>query len=130
MIVSTDIANIIYRDCEAFNLPIIPFGKAVTEQLDVEYITIHIKGQVPEKYWEKCFVDVNICVPDLQENEANTIRLNELERKANNILNNITGTFNGTIYRYKKDTFSIEADTALKCHFINCRLLFNVLNVK
>lgn len=129
MIVTTDIADILYRDCKGFGIEIVPFGKTLTGELKKERITIHVKGQTPEKYWEKCFVEVNLCVPDLTDNIANTIRLKELERMAKEKFRSVTDTFDGTRYLYEADTITIEADTALKCHFVNCRLLFNVLNV-
>lgn len=130
MIVTTDIADILYQDCKAFGIEIVPFGKTLTGELTKERITIHVKGQTPEKIWEKCFVEVNLCVPDLGVNIAHTLRLKTLERTAKKKFKSVTGTFDGTRYLYEVDTISIEADTALKCHFVNCRLLFNALNVK
>lgn len=130
MIVTTDIADILYRDCKAFGIDIVPFGKTITGELKEERITIHVKGQTPSKYWEKCFCEVNLCVPDLGMNIANTLRLKELERTAKKLFKSVTDEFDGTRYNYVVDTIHIEADTALKCHFVNCRLLFNVLNVK
>ena len=130
MIVTTDIADILYRDCNAFGIGIVPFGKTIMGELKDERITIHVKGQTPSKYWEKCFCDVNLCVPDLGAKIANTLRLKELERKAKELFKSVTDEFDGTRYHYEIDTIHIEADTALKCHFINCRILFNALNVK
>lgn len=130
MIVTTDIADILYRDCKAFGIDIVPFGNTLTGELKGERITIHVKGQTPSKYWEKCFCDVNLCVPDLGLGIANTLRLKELERKAKELFKSVTDEFDGTRYNYEIDTIHIEADTALKCHFINCRILFNALNVK
>ena len=130
MIVTTDIADILYRDCKAFGIGIVSFGKTLTGELKEERITIHVKGQTPSKYWEKCFCEVNLCVPDLGGNIANTLRLKELERTAKKLFKSVTDEFDGTRYNYGVDTIHIEADTALKCHFVNCRLLFNVLNVK
>lgn len=130
MIVTTDIADILYRDSKAFGIEIVPFGNTLTGDLKGERITIHVKGQTPSKYWEKCFVEVNLCVPDLGVEIANTRRLKELERKAKELFKSVTGEFDGTRYNYEIDTIHIEADTALKCHFINCRILFNALNVK
>lgn len=129
MIVTTDIADILYRDCKAFGIGIVPFGKTINGELKDERITIHVKGQTPSKYWEKCFCEVNLCVPDLGLNIANTLRLKELERKAKELFKSVTDEFDGTRYNYEIDTIHIEADTALKCHFINCRILFNALNV-
>ena len=134
MIVTTDIADILYRDCKTFGIEIVPFGKTISEEttkpLEKERIIIHVKGQTPEKIWEKCFVEVNLCVPDLGVNIANTLRLKELERTAKKLFKSVTDEFDGTRYNYEIDTIHIEADTALKCHFINCRILFNALNVK
>lgn len=130
MIVTTDIADILFRDCKDFGIMIVPFGKTLTGEITEERITIHVKGQTPEKIWEKCFVEVNLCVPDLGVNIAHTLRLKALERTAKKKFKSVTGTFDGTRYLYEVDTISIEADTALKCHFVNCRILFNALNVK
>ena len=129
MIVTTDIADILYQDCKAFGIEIVPFGKTINGELKDERITIHVKGQTPSKYWEKCFCEVNLCVPDLGVKIANTLRLKELERKAKELFKSVTDEFDGTRYNYEIDTIHIEADTALKCHFINCRILFNALNV-
>ena len=83
MIVTTDIGNILYRDCKAFGIDIVPDGETLTGELKSERIVIHAKKQQPGTYWRKSFAEVNLCVPDSSENEANTIRLNELEREAN-----------------------------------------------
>ena len=122
MIVTTDIADILYRDCKCFGIKIVPFGKTLTGELPDERITIHVKG--------------HLCVPDLTDSTAcnvvdsvaNFIRLRELERKAKADFRSVTGRYKNTTYHYEVHTISIEADTALKCHFVNCRLLFNVLN--
>ena len=68
--------------------------------------------------------------PNLSENEANTIRLNELERQANKLFDDEVSIYDGTTYRYSIESIGTEADTALKCHYVNVRILFEVLNVK
>lgn len=128
MIVTTDIANILYRDFKVLGIDIVPFGKTLTGELDKECITIHVKKPTSEDYWVKRFAEVNICVPDIRPNTADTIRLNELERLANKNFKLITGIQDDTRYKYEVET-SIETDTDLKCHFVNCKILFNVLNV-
>ena len=130
MIVTTDIGNILYRDCEAFGIDIVPSGETLVGELKYERIVIHTKKQQPRTYWKKSFSEVNLCVPDLSENEANTIRLNELERETNKLFNGVVSSYNGTTYRYSIESISIEADTALKCPYVNVRILFEVLNVK
>lgn len=128
MIVTTGIANILYRDFKVLGIDIVPFGKTLTGELDKECITIHVKKPTSEDYWVKRFAEVNICVPDIRPNTADTIRLNELERLANKNFKLITGIQDDTRYKYEVET-SIETDTDLKCHFVNCKILFNVLNV-
>ena len=130
MIVTTDIGNILYCDCKAFGIDIVPSGETLVGELTSERIVIHAKKQQLGIYWKKSFVEVNLCVPDLSENEANTIRLNELEREANKLFDDVVSTYDGTCYRYSIDSIGTEADTALKCHYVNVRILFEVLNVK
>lgn len=130
MIVTTDIGNILYRDCKAFGIDIVPSGETLVGELTSERIVIHAKKQQPGTYWKKSFAEVNLCTPDLSENEANTIRLNELEREANKRFDDVVSTYDGTTYRYSIDSIGTEADAALKCHYVNVRILFNVLNIK
>ena len=68
--------------------------------------------------------------PDPGEDEADTIRLNALERQAVELFDGVVSTYDGTRYRYSIESIGTEADTALKCHYVNVRILFNVLNVK
>ena len=49
MIVTTDIANIFYRNCQSFDIPIVPHGKKLTGELKSERIVIHAKKQQPGK---------------------------------------------------------------------------------
>lgn len=129
MIVTTDIGNILYRDCKVFGIKIVPDGETLTGELTSERIVIHAKKQQPGKYWKKSFAEVNLCVPDLGENSANSIRLNELEREANKLFDDAVSSYDGTTYRYSIESIGTEADTALKCHYVNVRILFEVLNV-
>lgn len=130
MITTTDIANILYRDCKAFGIDIVPDGETLMGELTSERIVIHAKKQQPGTYWKKSFAEVNLCVPDLEDNSANSIRLNELEREANRLFDDVVSTYDGTRYRYSIESIGTEADTALKCHYVNVRILFEVLNVK
>lgn len=130
MIVTTDIRNILYRDCKAFGIEIVPDGETLTGELKSERIVIHTKKQQPGTYWKKSFVEINLCVPNLSENGANTIRLNELERETVKFFDDEVSTYDGTTYRYSIESIGTEADTALKCHYVNVRILFNVLNVR
>ena len=131
MIVTTDIANILYKDCKAFGIEVYQAGNIPDEhkELSSERVIIRTKSQSPETYWKKGFVEVNLCVPDM-DGDANLIRLQELERKAQEVLGEVVGEYDGSNYYYLIDSIGIEADTELRCHYVNVRLLFQVLNVK
>lgn len=129
MIVTTDIGNILYRDCKAFGIEVYQKGNIPSGEVTTERVVIRTKSQSPETYWKKGFVEVNLCVPDVKPDTANLIRLGELERQASSILNDVVGTYDGTRYQYSIDSIGTEADTALKCHYVNVRILFEVLNV-
>ena len=131
MIVTTDIANILYKDCKAFGIEVYQAGNIPDEhkELSSERVIIRTKSQSPETYWKKGFVEVNLCVPDM-DGDANLIRLQELERKAQETLDEVVGEYDGSNYYYLIDSVGIEADTELRCHYVNVRLLFQVLNVK
>lgn len=131
MIVTTDIANILYKDCKALGMEVYQSGNIPDEdkELSSERVIIIAKSQSPEAIWKKGFVEVNLGVPDM-DGKANLIRLQELERKAQEVLDDVVGEFDGSSYYYQIDQIGTEADTALKCHYVNVRLLFQVLNVK
>lgn len=130
MIVTSDIGNILYRDCKAFGIEVYQKGNISDGEVTTERVIIRTKAQTPGKYWKKGFVEVNLCVPDIGPDTANLIRLAELERKAMKILDDVVSSYDGTTYRYSIDSIGTEADTALKCHYVNVRILFEVLNVK
>ena len=131
MIVTTDIANILYKDCKAFGIEVYQAGNIPDEhkKLSSERVIIRTKSQSPEAIWKKGFVEVNLCVPDM-DGDANLIRLQELERKAQEVLDDVVGEYDGSNYYYLIDSIGTEADTELRCHYVNVRILFQVLNVK
>ena len=130
MITTTDIANILYKELD-FGIKRYQKGNIPEGEVSEERIVILPKSQNPSKIWKKGFVEVNFCVPDIN-GKADLIRLNELERLAAGVEN--TGVYDGTSYTYSasspESTLGIEQDTALKCHYVNLKLLFNVLNIQ
>ena len=131
MIVTTDIANIIFKDCKSFGISEmhqrvnIPEGEVKTER-----IVIYPKTQQPDAYWEKGYVEVNLYVPVTKTGKANLIRLNELERKAREMFKDgIVGQYDGSWYRYSSESLGIEEDKELCCYYVNVKLLFETLNV-
>ena len=128
MITSSDIADILYRDCSVFGLERVPDGDTITDPVTTECITFHSKSQMPDTYWKKSFIEVNFLVPDIREGERDSIILGKLERLAETNLDGVTGVFDNTRYRYSIASLGIEEDSALKCHYVNAKILFNVLN--
>lgn len=128
MITTTDAANIICKDCRPFGMEVFQEGLIPEEELTNERITVHAKRQSEESYWTKCFIEVNFSVPD-KSGEADLIRLNEIEREALARLDSV-GEYDESYYRYSVHSSSHERDLSFKCHFVNVRLLFEVLNIK
>lgn len=129
MITSGDAANIIYRDLDDFSITERyhagdePEGEILTER-----IIIHTKQQTPETYWEKNFLEVNLCVPD-KDGQKDKIRTDELERESNGFFHKV-GEYDDTVYRYSISSMGVEKDGDLKCHYVNVKILFEVLNIK
>ena len=128
MITQGDIAKILYKDCKVFGLPVYQKENTPKGKVTKERIVVIPKSGATETYWEKCFVEVNFCVPDIK-GQANLIRMDELERLAVSELKKKSGIWDSTRYIYRKDSTSREEDTELGCHFVNVRLLFEILNV-
>ena len=132
MIVTTDIYKILFDRVKDFGIKAVHDGwNPISSHLKEEAIVIVTSMPIePDTYWEKAFAHVNICVPDYL-GEANTQRLNELERLANLwIWDDKVGEYDGSTYRISKDSLGIERDDALKCSYVNLVLLFEILNVK
>lgn len=129
MITSGDAANIIYRDLADFSIKErYHAGNEPECEILTERIIIHTKRQTPEPIWEKNFLDVNLCVPD-KDGQKDKIRTDELEREAKAFFDKV-GEYDGSHYVYSWDNIGTEEDANLKCHYVNVRVLFEVLNVK
>ena len=61
MIVTTDIGNILYRDCKAFGIEVYQKGNIPDGEITTERVIIWTKEQSQETYWKKGFVEVNLC---------------------------------------------------------------------
>ena len=131
MIVTTDIANIIFKDCKSFGISeMYQRGNILGGKGKTGRILIYRKTQQPDAYWEKGYVEVNLCVPVTKTGKANLIRLNELERKAREMFKDgIVGQYDGSWYRYSSESIGIEEDKELCCYYVNVKLLFETLNV-
>ena len=134
MITTTDIGDIMSRDCKVLGIAEIYRKGNIKEipsaGLQTERVVILPKKQMGEKIWLKDFVEVNLCVPNLADGSADIGRLQELERMAKATFKHVTGFFDGTRYHYNIDEIDGQVeDSTSKCHFVNIRILFKVLNV-
>ena len=130
MITTTDVANIIIAKASEFGiLNVYQPGNIPLGEVQSERVVVIAGESQTDKYWNKGFVDVNIDVPDIYK-EANLVRLNEIQRLGQTIFDDFVGRFDETTYFYSIYSNYVEADTALKCHFVNIKLLFEILNVK
>ncbi len=129
MIGVSDIGNILYRDCGAFRLDVFQKGNIPKGGIKAERIVIYPKAQSPDVIWKESYVEVNLCVPDIEDGTANLIRLHELEAKAHDILGDAVGSYNGSDYAYHIDSVGVERDEDMRCHYVNVSILFEVLNI-
>jgi hypothetical protein len=129
MITTSDIADILYAKCRVFEMDIYRRGAIPDGIVDSERIVILPKDQTPQTYWKKSFVEVNICVPDLAGGIADLSRLQELERMAQGVFDGVTGGYDQSHYLISIESLSgVNKDEEMKCHYVNVRLLFEVLN--
>ena len=130
MITTSDIVDILYGVCAPFGMDIFRKGYIPDGEVTSDRIVILPKDQTPSTYWKKCFVEINICVPDISDGVANLIRLQELERMAKRVFVGAANEYDGSYYAYSISSLSgVNKDDSLKCHYVNVRLLFEVLNV-
>lgn len=129
MIVTTDIASIIYRDCVFhFGLPTAQEGNIPDGPLTAERVVVHAKAPQKGDIWRKAFVEVNILVPDTKEGKADLLRLNALERQAHRQLRS-AGRWDYTPYCYAPESSSVLQAKDLRAHYVNVKLLFKAMNI-
>ena len=134
MIVTSDIGDILYKDFNSLKSQMginniyqdgnIPIGEVTTERI----VVIPPPNNTSETYWIKGFANVNLVVPD-KSGKKDITRLQTLERFALKNFKSVLGRFDGTPYLYEAST-GIENDPDIKCHFVNVKILFSILNVE
>ncbi len=136
MITPQTIGNILYRDCKVLDIepiyvvfPDDNSDEIPSREVKEERIVIHPKSQKPGTYWRKSFNEVNLLVPRIS-GRADRIRLEELEHKAMELFDDVVGTYQGITYKYYIDSIGTMTDDALRCEYVNAKILFEVLNVK
>lgn len=148
MIGTLDISNILYRDIKEFVYvyDIHPHGADPDADMPgglssigiagpPARINIHVGRLQTGAHWSKAFVEVHFVTPDPVKGEAAGVFLNNWELLLRKNLDHRTGVyedqrkFSKTRYRYRVDSIGMEADPDQGTHYINVRILFEVLNV-
>ncbi len=128
MITTTDTANILYKVCKDFGMPVYQDGNVADGKIGKEgRVVIHVKEQTKEATWKKGFAEINLFAKDTKNGKADLKRLNELERLAHRILKGV-GNYDGTVYKIELSSTAPLENKELESHFINARVLFKVLN--
>lgn len=128
MITTTDTANILYKVCQGFRMPVYQDGNVAKGKIGKDgRVVIHVKEQTPESVWKKGFVEINLFAADTKDGNADLIRLNELERMAHKILN-VVDRYDGTVYKATIASTIPHENKDLEAHFINAKVLFKVMN--
>ncbi len=127
MITTGDIENIMYKDLKKFGFKQYKKDAIKEGKVDSERLIVLCGALEEDTFWSRAFVNINVCVPDYK-GMANTKRLTEIERMFKNIES--VASQDGSTYRYAVRSTSQEEDSALECHFVNIRVLFEVLNIK
>lgn len=129
MITTSDIVDILYGVCAPFKMPIYRKGAIPDGVVTSERIVIIPKAQSPQTYWKKCFVEVNFCVPDISDGVAELNRLQALERQAQRVFDGVVGEYESDAFMFSIESLNgVNRDDSMKCHYVNVRLLFQVLN--
>lgn len=129
MITTSDIVDILYGVCAPFKMPMYRKGAIPDGVVTEERVVIIPKDQTSQTYWKKCFVEVNVCIPDLADGLANLVRLQEVERYAQALFDGVAGEYDSNSYLFVIESLSgVNRDEGMKCHYVNVRLLFQVLN--
>jgi len=128
-VTTADIYKAVYTLLRNGSVATIWSGENMPEgEVEQERVVVHVKDISYGRTWSKCFVEVNVVVPDLKKSMANLVRLETLEREYSTLLSQGTGVVEGVRYRLKRDRVSVIASSQLKAHYVNCRLLFEFLN--
>lgn len=130
MITTQDVSDILYGVCrKEFGINTYHHLMITEGEVLEDRVTIHPKAIQKSMYWNTCFVEVNISVPDRQS-RADMDKLQSYSRKAVGILDGESGEYDGTAYRYSVFSIDILEDVDLRCHYVNVRVKFEILNAK
>lgn len=128
MITTEDMALIVSRYLDTFGMPIyikghIPFADIPDEGR----ITITPKEDSDGRIFDKCFMEVNFILPDV--NQEADYRLDQIERDAYTLFKDgFSDCYEGQWYHIGYSRRSRETDTQLNAHYVHIQLLFETLN--
>ena len=130
-ITTTDIRKILYRTLSPFGLPILYKEDIPQGEITEDRIIVVTSDEGYGKIWATCIVTISICVPDPTPNEANLTKLSEYENTFVGLFRDgIVGSYNGDNYSIVLQNNGIDGDKQFRCHYVNLKLSFEVLNVK
>lgn len=128
MITMEDMALIVSGLVKGFGMPVyikwhIPLSDIPSEGR----ITITPKEDSEGRIFDRCFIEVNFILPDV--NQEADIRLDDIEREAYALFKDgFSDGFNGQWYAISYSRRSRERDEQLKSHYVHFQLLFETLN--
>lgn len=103
------------------------FGNIPRGEITAPRVTIHVKAVSPQTYWRKGFAEVNVSVPDI-EDRADLIALQGFEKQCYDILEYVE-EFDDNVVRFSISSTEVLEDVQFKCHFVNARVQYEILNV-
>lgn len=130
MVTTSDIGNIIYKFCSSLSVKDVRRGWNFPKgEVTAECVTISVKTATNGRTWSKAYAEVNVCVPDLADGEADLIRLGELEGEYVSAFGRSTGVLDGVRWRLSRESFGVLDDAQLRLHYVNIRVLFEFQNL-
>lgn len=134
MMTTSDVGNMIYTIAKNMGISVFLRGNIPGGEITEERVTIHPKTMTDGDTWERCYVEVNINVPDIDEKGTeNLVRLAEVEKLAKNTFQSLVTSFevDGVKNWCWVDWESVQRlrDNGLKSGYINVRVLVEHLNI-
>lgn len=129
MITTEDMAMIVAGHLEGFGMPMFMKGHIpVTDFIpDEGRITITPKEDSAGQIFDRCFIEVNFLLPDI--NQEAHYDLDRIERDAYSIFHDgVAGTYEDQWYRLSYSRRSREREEKQKAHYVHFQLLFEILN--
>ena len=130
MITEGNIADYLFVKSQAFGVDVYQWGNIPKGAVKEERVTIQVKPLQRGKYWKNGFVEVNFCMPYIDETgKASLIRFEEVEKKSREMYDGVVDKVGDDWVRYEIDTLNRLKDEALRCYYLNVHIAFQVLNI-